>query len=141
MTKLKSFKVFCFLIYTRALWGKMAPKLVIPIFWWRLCWQKRHLLKVAPYSCLNMGLGTKWRDLVKLKFYHVSKNFIWPRKVCTAITVFPSVNFSEIFYFRSGEIFINISPNTSVIFHLYFENKCNFLLISSYSQFYTSNQW
>jgi hypothetical protein len=25
-------------------------------------------LKVAPYSCLSMGLVTKWRDLVELKF-------------------------------------------------------------------------
>jgi hypothetical protein len=32
-------------------------------------------LKVVPYSCLSMGLVTKWRDLVELKFCYVSKNF------------------------------------------------------------------
>jgi hypothetical protein len=48
-----------------------------------------------------MGLVTKWRNLVELKFYHVSKNFIWPRKVCNAIIFFHSANFFEILYFKS----------------------------------------
>ena len=52
-----------------------------------MIWYTNHPhLKVAPHSCLSMRLVTKWRDLVELKFYHVSKNFIWPRKVCNAIT-------------------------------------------------------
>ena len=59
------------------------------------------MLKVSPYSCLSMGLVTKWRDFVELKFYLLRKNFIWPRKVCNAITFFPSFDISEILYFGS----------------------------------------
>jgi hypothetical protein len=40
---------------------------------------------------------------------------------------------------RSTSGIINILPNTSAIFHQYFENKCNFLLMSHYSHFTIQN--
>jgi hypothetical protein len=58
--------------------------------------------KVAPYSCFSMGLVTKWRDLVVLKFYLFSKLKIsFDRARFVMQYFFPLVNFSEILYFKS----------------------------------------